>query len=117
LACKLTGRDSKDFPIKAGADPTVQTGKRARIDWYTKVENSDADRNSPRAKEEGLVRHYFGIYQIRSEDNVMLRVHEWTAEKHWDQPIEPLWSKPYSEMKARKEMAELMVTSIRAILP
>jgi hypothetical protein len=109
LACRLANRYPKDFSIKIGGD---QKGGRAEIDWYVTVVNSTARRNTARAKEEGLIRRAFGIYQKHVKDEIILKILEWTAEADWEQPHRLIWSGSYSDLKARNAMAQLMAESI-----
>jgi hypothetical protein len=112
LACRLTGANPKDYRIKIGGD---QVGDRAEIDWYATVQNVTALVNTAKAKDVGLIRRSFGIRQKRPEDDIFLLIREWAAGRDWQQDYRCVWEKPASNMKARKEMAELLAESIRTL--
>ncbi len=112
LACKMSNSSPKDYRIKIGGD---QLGDRADVDWYISVQNHDASVNTKKAIEVGLIRRTFGVYREKPESELTLRVREWDASKDSDGNYRLIWVQSAEDMKARKELAEIIANSVREL--
>ncbi|MBK1870162.1 hypothetical protein [Taklimakanibacter albus] len=110
LACRISKMDPKDFRVKEGGR---QRTNNASIDLYSSVQNVEANINTTSARNGGLIRRSFAVVQFADNVPADLKIVEWDAKKDWGRgDYREIWSKPYSDLKARQEMASLMAESI-----